>query len=159
VQYASIAYRQRLADRDITISMSRLGNPFDNAKAESLMKTLKTEINGKAFADLSDARRRIDSFIANVYNSDRLHSALGYRSPLEFETAFRAKQSTITHHGNRTVTEIIVSHSRGAVQHPNRGNGVVLLVLNCRFYIRTSAGAEAVRRRSKARPFNATVQF
>lgn len=89
VQYASIAYRQRLADRDITISMSRPGNPFDNAKAESFMKTLKTEeINGKAFADLSDARCRIDSFIADVYNKERLHSALGYQSPLEFETAF-----------------------------------------------------------------------
>jgi len=89
VQYASIAYRQRLADRDITISMSRPGNPFDNAKAESFMKTLKTEeINGKAFADISDARHRINSFIAEVYNKDRLHSALGYQSPLEFETAF-----------------------------------------------------------------------
>ena len=89
VQYASIAYRQRLADRDIAVSMSRPGNPFDNAKAESFMKTLKTEeINGKAFADLGDARRRIDSFIANVYNRDRLHSALGYQSPLEFETEF-----------------------------------------------------------------------
>ena len=89
VQYASIAYRQRLAEYDITISMSRPGNPFDNAKAESFMKTLKTEeINGKAFVDLSDARRRIDGFIAEVYNKDRLHSALGYQSPLEFETAF-----------------------------------------------------------------------
>jgi len=89
VQYASIAYRQRLADRDITISMSRPGNPFDNAKAESFMKTLKAEeINGKAFIDLKDARRRIDSFIAEIYNKERLHSALGYQSPLEFETAF-----------------------------------------------------------------------
>lgn len=89
VQYASIAYRQRLADRDITISMSRPGNPFDNAKAESFMKTLKAEeVNGKAFADLNDARRRINSFIADVYNKDRLHSALGYQSPLEFEAAF-----------------------------------------------------------------------
>jgi putative transposase len=89
VQYASIAYRQRLADRDITISMSRPGNPFDNAKAESFMKTLKTEeINGRAFVDISDARRRINSFIAEVYNKDRLHSALGYQSPLEFETTF-----------------------------------------------------------------------
>jgi transposase InsO family protein len=89
VQYASIAYRQILADRDITISMSRPGNPFDNAKAESFMKTLKAEeVNGKAFSDIRDARRRIDSFIADVYNKERLHSALGYRSPLEFEAAF-----------------------------------------------------------------------
>ena len=89
VQYASIAYRQRLADRDIAISMSRPGNPFDNAKAESFMKTLKAEeVNGKAFADINDARRRINGFIAEVYNKERLHSALGYQSPLEFETTF-----------------------------------------------------------------------
>jgi putative transposase len=89
VQYASIAYRQRLADRDIAVSMSRPGNPFDNAKAESFMKTLKAEqVNGKAFTDIGDARRQIDRFIAEVYNKERLHSALGYQSPLEFETAF-----------------------------------------------------------------------
>ena len=89
VQYASIDYRQILADHDIAVSMSRPGNPFDNAKAESFMKTLKTEeVNGKAFSDIRDARRRIDSFIADVYNKERLHSALGYRSPLEFEAAF-----------------------------------------------------------------------
>src|ERR1700687_2929564 len=77
VQYASIAYRQRLADREIAVSMSRPGNPFDNAKAESFMKTLKAEeINGKAFADLSDARRRINGFIAEGYNDDRLHSVV-----------------------------------------------------------------------------------
>ncbi|MGY4281729.1 transposase InsO family protein [Bradyrhizobium sp. LM2.7] len=88
-QYASIAYRQRQADRDIISSMSTPRNPFDNAKAESFMKTLKTEkINDKAFADISDARRRIDGIIAEVYNKDRLHSALGYQSPLESETAF-----------------------------------------------------------------------
>ncbi|MGJ5151117.1 IS3 family transposase [Bradyrhizobium sp. HKCCYLR1023] len=88
VQYASIAYRQILADREITISMSRSGNPFDNAKAESFTKTLKAEeVNGQAFSDIRDARRRIDRFIADVYNKERLHSALGYRSPIELEAA------------------------------------------------------------------------
>ena len=89
VQYASLAYRQHLADHDVTVSMSRPGNPFDNAKAESFMKTLKTEeINARSFKTLADARARIDDFIANIYNTERLHSALGYQSPLEFETAF-----------------------------------------------------------------------
>ena len=95
VQYASMAYRQRLAKHDITISMSRPGNPFDNAKAESFMKTLKTEeINGKAFADISDARCRINGFIEEVYNTERLHSALGYQSPLEFETTFTQNKAS-----------------------------------------------------------------
>jgi putative transposase len=89
IQYASNDYRQRLANHDIAVSMSRPGNPFDNAKAESFMKTLKyEELNARSFKTISDARDRIDDFIANIYNSERLHSALGYRSPLEFETAF-----------------------------------------------------------------------
>jgi putative transposase len=89
VQYASLAYRQRLAEHDVIISMSRPGNPFDNAKAESFMKTLKTEeLNARSFKTIDDARTRIDDFIANIYNTERLHSALGYLSPLEFETAF-----------------------------------------------------------------------
>jgi putative transposase len=89
VQYASLAYRQRLADHDVIISMSRPGNPFDNAKAESFMKTLKTEeLNARSFKTIDDARIRIDDFIANIYNTERLHSALGYLSPLEFEAAF-----------------------------------------------------------------------
>lgn len=67
--------------------MSRPGNLY--AKAESFMKTLEAEeINGKAFVDVDDARRRINSFVAEVYNKERLHSALGYQSPLEFEAAF-----------------------------------------------------------------------
>lgn len=89
VQYASLAYRQRLTDHDVTLSMSRPGNPFDNAKAESFMKTLKSEeLNARSFKTIDDARIRIDDFIANIYNTERLHSALGYRSPLEFEAAF-----------------------------------------------------------------------
>jgi putative transposase len=89
VQYASTEYRQRLAQHDIAVSMSRPGNPCDNAKAESFMKTLKLEeIDGRAFKDIADARQSIGRFIDIVYNTERLHSALGYLPPLEFEAAF-----------------------------------------------------------------------
>jgi transposase InsO family protein len=89
VQYASTEYRQRLADRDITVSMSRPGNPYDNAKAESFMKTLKTEeVDGRRFKDIEAAKRSIAVFIDTIYNTERLHSALGYCPPLEFETNF-----------------------------------------------------------------------
>jgi Integrase core domain len=122
VQYASIAYRQRLADRGITISMSRPGNPFDNAKAESFMKTLKTEeINGRAFADINDARRRIIGFIAEVYNKDRLHSALGYQSPLSSKPRSRK-----TKHDNASWQPHCHRNYRvsfqGAVQHCHRNS-------------------------------------
>ncbi|MBV8592938.1 MAG: IS3 family transposase [Caulobacteraceae bacterium] len=86
VQYACEAYADRLQKRKIAASMSRPGNPYDNAKAESFMKTLKTEeVDGKAYVDLADARRRIGAFIETVYNAKRLHSALGYKPPDEFE--------------------------------------------------------------------------
>ena len=93
VQYASNEYRQRLDARAIMPSMSRPANPYDNAKAESFMKTLKAEeINGKAFKDLNHARSEIALFIDTVYNTERLHSALGYCPPLEFETNFALTQ-------------------------------------------------------------------
>src|SRR4051794_1625957 len=70
-QYASTGYRQRLADHDITVSMSRPGNPYDNAKAESFMKTLKTEeVDGRRFKDIEAARRSIAVFIETVYNAE-----------------------------------------------------------------------------------------
>ena len=86
VQYACGDYTQRLEAREIAVSMSRPANPYDNAKAESFMKTLKAEeVNGKAYATLEDARRDIGAFIETVYNAQRLHSALGYKPPVEFE--------------------------------------------------------------------------
>ena len=86
VQYASGDYTDRLRARDIAVSMSRVANPYDNAKAESFMKTLKAEeINGKAYRSLEEARRDIGKFIETVYNTQRLHSALGYQPPVEFE--------------------------------------------------------------------------
>jgi len=96
-QYASIDYGRRLEAHGIAISMSRVANPYDNAKAESFMKTLKAEeVNGKAYATLDHARRDIGRFIDTVYNTQRLHSALGYKPPVEFE----AELSHSTNHQN-----------------------------------------------------------
>lgn len=86
VQYACGEYTVRLDRRGFQCSMSRPGNPWDNAKAESFMKTLKAEeVDGKAYTNLQDARRQIGTFIDDIYNADRLHSALGYTSPVAFE--------------------------------------------------------------------------
>jgi transposase InsO family protein len=95
VQYACGAYAERLEARQIAASMSRVANPYDNAKAESFMKTLKAEeVNAKTYATIEDARRQIGAFIETVYNVDRLHSALGYKTPAEFEAdLFRVNHS------------------------------------------------------------------
>jgi transposase InsO family protein len=86
VQYACGEYTAILGRHDIQASMSRVGNPYDNAKAESFMKTLKQEeVDGTAYRDGGDAHHRIGSFIEEVYNRQRLHSALDYLSPEEYE--------------------------------------------------------------------------
>ena len=88
VQYACGDYIARLQAAAIQPSMSRAGCPYDNAMAESFMKTLKTEeVNGAGYRDLADAATRIGEFIETVYNRQRLHSALRYLSPQEYEQA------------------------------------------------------------------------
>jgi putative transposase len=90
VQYACADYCDKLAARGALISMSRAGNPYDNAKAERFMRTLKEEeVNGKTYASVDDARAHIGAFLENVYNRARLHSALGYKPPVEFEAELR----------------------------------------------------------------------
>jgi transposase InsO family protein len=86
VQYASHDYTGLLKDHGVTISMSRKGNPYDNAFCESFMKTLKyEEVHRQEYCDLADARSSIERFIEKIYNGKRLHSALDYRPPIEFE--------------------------------------------------------------------------
>ncbi len=86
VQYASHAYTEILKQHPANISMSRKGNPYDNAACESFMKTLKQEeVYRNEYRDFPDARASIGEFLERVYNRKRLHSALGYLPPAEFE--------------------------------------------------------------------------
>ncbi|KAF5422487.1 MAG: transposase [Candidatus Methanomarinus sp.] len=88
VQYASNAYIECLKEHDICISMSRKGNPYDNAFAESFMKTLKyEEVYLADYRTFNEAYGNIENFIESVYNEKRLHSKIGYLPPIEYEEA------------------------------------------------------------------------
>jgi len=95
VQYAATEYTGLLKQHGIAISMSRKGNPYDNAIAESFMKTLKTEeVYLNEYDSFPDANQNLGRFIEMVYNKKRLHSSLGYRPPEEFESQFQTQKAS-----------------------------------------------------------------
>jgi putative transposase len=98
VQYASGEYVKELKSYNFQISMSRKGNPYDNAYAESLIKTLKSEeVELWEYRTMEDVQERIPYFIEDVYNQKRLHSSLDYRPPCEFEAMAMKTQNPCQH--------------------------------------------------------------
>jgi putative transposase len=94
VQYAATAYVQRLQNLNVTLSMATVGEPRENGYAERLMRTIKEEeVNLSEYLDFADAQRQLTRFLDDVYNVKRIHSALGYLTPREFEEQWRTERA------------------------------------------------------------------
>jgi putative transposase len=122
LQYASPEYVAALEKYGMVASMSRPGaNPFDNASCESFMKTLKREeIYANRYRDLDDLHANVEEFIEQYYNRQRLHSALGYQSPVEFEqrntgVAVESRSATMVFFENN------VNEQRGSSELQGKG--------------------------------------
>ena len=91
VQYAATAYVERLQKLQVTLSMAAIGEPRENGYAERLMRTInEEEVNLSEYRDFADAQRQLTRFLDDVYNVKRIHSALGYLTPREFEEQWRS---------------------------------------------------------------------
>jgi putative transposase len=118
VQYAAKDYIARLLEHGITPSMSAAGNPYDNAKCESFMKTLKQEeIYTRQYRDRADLEAHIAEFLEQYYNRRRLHSALNYRSPEQFEDRLRLTSAALP-----AATMSFFRHEE--IYRPDRGSKV-----------------------------------
>jgi putative transposase len=97
VQYAATAYVERLQKLGVNLSMAAIGEPRENGYAERLMRTIKEEeVNLSDYQDYADAHRQIMRFLDDVYNIKRIHSALGYLTPREFEEQWRSERAQNT---------------------------------------------------------------
>jgi transposase InsO family protein len=97
IQYAAGDYVQSLQARQVQISMAAQGEPRENGYAERLMRTIKEEeVDLSDYQDFSDAQQQIGRFLEDVYNTKRIHSSLGYLTPVEFELAWQAAQTEQT---------------------------------------------------------------
>jgi transposase InsO family protein len=97
IQYAAGEYVNLLRTHQVQISMAAVGEPRENGHAERLMRTIKEEeVDLSDYQDFGDAHKQIGLFLEDVYNTKRIHSSLGYLTPLEFEIAFRRAQSEQT---------------------------------------------------------------
>jgi transposase InsO family protein len=97
VQYAATAYVERLTNLGVTLSMAAVGEPRENGFAERLVRTIKEEeVDLSDYQDFAEARRQIGHFIDAVYNRKRIHSSLGYLTPVEFEEQWRHERAKAT---------------------------------------------------------------